>query len=486
MSNRNQACVTLLFVALLFFGLSDAAWGRFPPNTYSPWGTVKINGQLVPDGTRVTAWIGGVQYASTTTVGGGWYSIDVPGDDPDTAGKEGGVDGDTVVFKVGSETAPQRGTWAGLGAPRIDLAVTTTPTPTRTNTATPITPTKTPTPTRTRTSTSTPTKTLTPSITPTNPPQYWFSGYVYDDDTGQGIPGATIKLLRWTGNDWSEINSKTTNDAGLFGLYAPARAGNYALVEINPEGYESTRAEAPPGFDTEVVNADRIEFDNPPIGLVGLSKFYDVRVATATTTPTHPPATPTVTPPATATLSVPTATPTPQTQTPVSTDTLTPTATPAPPTGTPTPMTTSALVSPVGWTTLDSPDGNVQIAVPLGAVSEESILTYTWMLAESTRGFCAAGYAFALEAATVGGVPLRSFTAPVMIVIAFEVGNLPPGVPEDEANVYRWDENTEEWMALPSLVNRETRKLSAMTDRLGRFTAGVECWLIDLPLTLKE
>ena len=62
--------------------------------------------------------------------------------------------------------------------------------------------------------TDTPTPTATATHTP--PPQYWFNGYVYNDDTGEGIRDVTVKLHRWTGTEWTEINSKTTNEAGLF------------------------------------------------------------------------------------------------------------------------------------------------------------------------------------------------------------------------------------------------------------------------------
>ena len=172
--------------------------------------------------------------------------------------------------------------------------------------------------------TSTPTPTATVTLTPA--PQYWFTGYVHDDDTGEGIPGVTVKLYRWTGTEWSEINHKTTNEAGLFGLYAPARSGKYAVAEINSVGYDSTRAEAPAGFDAEVIDADRIEFENPPVGVVGPSLFYDARGPTPT-----PSATPTPTETVTPTASV----------TPVYTDT----PTVAPPTVVHLPLVLKPVVS---------------------------------------------------------------------------------------------------------------------------------------------
>ena len=135
-----------------------------PPMPYSPWGTVQINGTPAPDGTPVTAWIGGVQYASCQTAGG-YYTMDVPGDDPDTPTKDGGLPGETVVFKVAGYTASPTGTWASGVSPQLNLSVTIPPTSTPTNTPAP-----TATPTRTATKTPTPTATTTPTSTVTNTP----------------------------------------------------------------------------------------------------------------------------------------------------------------------------------------------------------------------------------------------------------------------------------------------------------------------------
>ena len=215
--------------------------------------------------------------------------------------------------------------------PPTATPVTPTATPV-TPTATPVTPTATPvTPTATPvTPTSTPvTPTATP-VTPTPtlaPDSYWFSGYVREDGTGLGIEGVTVKLYRSTGAGWSEIKSSLTNNSGSFGLWAAGREGSYAVEEINPEGYTSARAWVLPGLNGVVVSPDRIEFDNPPLGMVGSMTFYDVRVEVPPTeTPTATPVTPTPTP------ATPTHTPTGTPATPTFTPepTSTPTATPGP------------------------------------------------------------------------------------------------------------------------------------------------------------
>ncbi|MFH1928726.1 MAG: choice-of-anchor Q domain-containing protein, partial [Chloroflexota bacterium] len=156
-------------------------------------------------------------------------------------------------------------------------------------------------------------RTSPPTPTPT-PEAYWFNGYVYDDDTGLGIEGVTVKLYQWVDMEWTEIVSRTTLDTGLYGLWAEGVPGKYAIVEVNPEGYVSARAWVHPGFNGTVINPDRVEFDHPPFGLVGMTHFYDV-VAPLTETPTvtvGPSATPTAT----------------STLTPTPTLTCTPTATP--------------------------------------------------------------------------------------------------------------------------------------------------------------
>ena len=100
-----------------------------PPNPFSPYGTAKISGADVPDGTIVGAWCGGVQYEQTATAtqnGESWYyNLDVPGDDPDTLDiKEGCYLNETVGFKIGNYWADQTEAWVS-GAPQINL---TTPT----------------------------------------------------------------------------------------------------------------------------------------------------------------------------------------------------------------------------------------------------------------------------------------------------------------------------------------------------------------------
>jgi hypothetical protein len=100
-----------------------------PPLPSSFHGTVKRDGTNVAEGTVVSAWINGVKYAETQSQmyqGNSVYAINVPGDDPDTTQVEGGVEGNTIVFKVGDSTASPTGTWhTGTD---VDLNLTAPPT----------------------------------------------------------------------------------------------------------------------------------------------------------------------------------------------------------------------------------------------------------------------------------------------------------------------------------------------------------------------
>jgi Tol biopolymer transport system component len=170
--------MSILMAAMVLLSLSPTAAGAAPPIPSSFYGTAKLNGANVLDATKVSAWVGGAKYAETETIiweGDSVYSIEVPGDDPDTPEKDGGVEGDTVVFKIGDHTADQTGTWHSGTNVELNLTATegtVTVTPTSTFTLTPTnTPTSTPTPTGTPTSTptvtATPTSTGAPTSTPT-------------------------------------------------------------------------------------------------------------------------------------------------------------------------------------------------------------------------------------------------------------------------------------------------------------------------------
>jgi hypothetical protein len=95
--------------------LKSSPVNAVPPLPSGFYGTVTVNGAIVPVDLPITAWINGVQYAITDTLNYGSdsvYAISVPGDDPSTAGIiEGGTEGQTIVFKIDQFSANQTGIW---------------------------------------------------------------------------------------------------------------------------------------------------------------------------------------------------------------------------------------------------------------------------------------------------------------------------------------------------------------------------------------
>ena len=69
------------------------------------YGPVTVHGQNMPPGTVVSAWLEDPYIGPWTSTmydhhGVTWYRLDVPRDNPATPGKEGGVEGETVYFRV--------------------------------------------------------------------------------------------------------------------------------------------------------------------------------------------------------------------------------------------------------------------------------------------------------------------------------------------------------------------------------------------------
>jgi hypothetical protein len=106
--------ICILALTLILAVVSAQPALAFPPLPSSFFGTVKINGANVPLGTVISAKINGVQYGSTTVLlyqGITVYSLDVLGEDTDVPGIQGGSEGDTIVFFIGSIQANQTGIW---------------------------------------------------------------------------------------------------------------------------------------------------------------------------------------------------------------------------------------------------------------------------------------------------------------------------------------------------------------------------------------
>jgi hypothetical protein len=102
-----------LILLLLSFSIATPVLA-IPTLPSSFWGTVKINGANVPDGTSIKALVGEQVYGEgviETHQGESYYSLGVRGDDAGTPTLDGAVEGDTIRFKVGSQSADQTAVW---------------------------------------------------------------------------------------------------------------------------------------------------------------------------------------------------------------------------------------------------------------------------------------------------------------------------------------------------------------------------------------
>lgn len=121
LSKLNKISALLIITLVSVFAVS-----ALPAIPNSFYGDVTVSDAPAADGTPVTAEIDGVEYISSTTISGtyGTYSaFRVPGDDSETPSvKEGGVDGDTILFYVGGELAGQS-TFASGSSTNLDLLV---------------------------------------------------------------------------------------------------------------------------------------------------------------------------------------------------------------------------------------------------------------------------------------------------------------------------------------------------------------------------
>jgi hypothetical protein len=137
---------------LLILFLVIALLGTFtnvqaiPPLPSSFYGTVKQNGENLPEGTVVQALIDDAVVVEGQTMmyqGESVYSIDVPGDDTSTKEIEGGTEGSEIHFRVGDLEVNETAIWMSGTNVELDLSISSDLTPKQAQ------PTKTPIPTQT-------------------------------------------------------------------------------------------------------------------------------------------------------------------------------------------------------------------------------------------------------------------------------------------------------------------------------------------------
>jgi len=104
---------TLLIVLVLLLLAGGSAWA-VPPLPSSFYGRVTLDGEDVSPGVVISARINGIIYAETTVSiyeGHSAYAINIPGDDNESPGVQGGVEGDIVVFYVADGRAVETAVW---------------------------------------------------------------------------------------------------------------------------------------------------------------------------------------------------------------------------------------------------------------------------------------------------------------------------------------------------------------------------------------
>lgn len=123
---KSLSLLSVLLGLVFLLGNFSPAFA-IPPLPAGFYGTLKINGANVPVGLPVTAWIGGVPYATAyaasyleNTV----FTLSVPGDDPSTPAKEGGIQGETIEFKIGGISASPTAPWSSGTNVELNLSAT--------------------------------------------------------------------------------------------------------------------------------------------------------------------------------------------------------------------------------------------------------------------------------------------------------------------------------------------------------------------------
>jgi hypothetical protein len=119
--------LALIGAIALLFGLSTPVAAVMPPMMpHALYGDVIIDGVPAPNGTTVSAHIGALSWSTTTSGGQYGYSPSfmIPADNPATPAKDGGVDGDTITFKVGGVVVPATTAIFRVGgATELDLII---------------------------------------------------------------------------------------------------------------------------------------------------------------------------------------------------------------------------------------------------------------------------------------------------------------------------------------------------------------------------
>jgi len=120
---RKLAASLALVAACLVVSIWQAR--AVPPMPHTLYGQLWLDGAPAADSTQILAVIDGATFASTQTFtqegSSGLYAFNVPGDDPDTPEKEGGLPGETISFAIDSYEIGQTAAWTQGAVQALDL-----------------------------------------------------------------------------------------------------------------------------------------------------------------------------------------------------------------------------------------------------------------------------------------------------------------------------------------------------------------------------
>jgi len=187
---------TLVALLLVLMPASALAQG---PTVCGFYGGVTLDGKSVPDGTVVSAWIDNAQKAQTTTTtyqGASVYNLNVPGDDT--------LKGKDVVFKVGTVTAAQKGSYASWANTKLDLTA------------------------------------VTPTPPPPPPPTMDFSGTVLDDKGANVADGTKVAAYIGTTKVVEATVSKDASGKTVYALKVTGKAGDTVTFKIGDKDATQT------------------------------------------------------------------------------------------------------------------------------------------------------------------------------------------------------------------------------------------------------
>ncbi len=132
------------------------------------------------------------------------------------------------------------------------------------------------------------------------------------------------------------------------------------------------------------------------------------------------------------------------------------------------PVADTVLARPDADATLRSADGRLDLRIPAGAVERAVTIRYQPMPGRSVPGYQTAGVFFQLTAEDAQGNPVREFNRPLTLRVAYQPQ---PGLREDRLRLHFFDEQRQQWAALPTTVIPEQRLLIASTDHFTLFAA---------------